>query len=179
MAAETVRIDSEFEYLALEHSYDQVPRPKPSIEVRPGDGRRLDTEQYTRALKLFKTLVAAAVLLTVMAVARIWLLSSSLDLLNQTSDIEASIEEARQIGEELETQYYAASNSNNISEYAAQVLGMSAVEGSTELIDISPDFVSDLMGTLASNIQLLEEQAQTAAEAETAAEAAVQASASQ
>ena len=138
---------------APKRRYEEVPRPRPRIEVHPGQYRRADAGQYARAMSVFKIVVVAVALLTVMAVARIWLTSASLDVLTQTNAVESSIEESREIGDSLDAQYYALSNSTSIREYAANTLGMVAPGASAEVIDVTSDLVTSVFSQVSANAQ--------------------------
>ncbi len=137
---------------------------RPRIEVHAGQQRRLDAQQYARAMFLFRVAVAVVAVFVAIAVARIWLTSASLDVLNQINSVQSSIEEARSVSSELDVQYYALTNPNTIRAYAADTLGMVSTENSTVLIDVTPAFAATVFDSTSSLIAALETQAAILAE---------------
>jgi len=145
----------------------ESPSRQPRIEVHPGQGRRADSAQYARVMSIFKIAGVALALVAVIAVARIWFTSATMDVLTQSDAVASSIEDARQQGSSLEMQYYSLANPSKVKEYASTSLGMSANTEAAVVIDFTPSFVGSSVTGAVEKAQLgnqtLQNQAAAAA----------------
>ncbi len=152
--------------------YEEMPRPRPRIEVHPGQDRRVDAERYSRAMALFKLVIALVALLAVVGFTRVWFISASVDVLTQMSEVESSIEAARTEGSSLDAQYYAASSTSSVMTYASEKLGMVASEATPVEVDLTPDYVPSLLENVYVNILTMEAEAVIAADMQSGGSAA-------
>ena len=159
--------------------YEHVPAPR--IEVHQGQGTKIGSQQKS-LVTLFKIAATLMVLITVVAIGRVWLTNASMDILTQTSIVNNQIEEARTAGSSLEAQYYALANPNRVKDYASNTLGMAAAASPTAVIDLTPDAVKNTVPNVVATMendyaQMVADNSAAAAASQQAAQAQAQVSA--
>lgn len=127
---------------APRHRYEEVPA-SPQFEVHEGSGRRTEHAQYAQTMTIFRIGMLVLALLAAMAVGRLWLTNTSMEVLTQTNSINTTIEEARLTGSELEVQYSELTNPAKIKLYAQYRLGMGPAYGATSYVDLTPQFAQE------------------------------------
>jgi len=124
---------------APKHRYEEVPA-SPQFEVHSGRGRSTEHAQYAQTMSIFRICMVVLALLAAMAVGRLWLTNTSMEVLTQTNAINTTIEEARLTGSELEVQYSQLTNPAKIKLYAQYRLGMGPAAGAVSYVDLTPQF---------------------------------------
>ncbi|MBQ6395289.1 MAG: hypothetical protein IJH87_02960, partial [Atopobiaceae bacterium] len=127
---------------APKHRYEEVPA-SPQFEVHPGRGRSAEHAQYAQTMSIFRICMVVLALLAAMAVGRLWLTNTSMEVLTQTNAINTTIEEARLTGSELEVQYSQLTNPAKIKLYAQYRLGMGPAAGAGSYVDLAPQFAME------------------------------------
>ncbi|MGI6220351.1 MAG: hypothetical protein ACOYIP_00515 [Coriobacteriales bacterium] len=127
---------------APRHRYEEVPA-SPQFEVHAGQGRKAEHAQYSQTMAIFRIGMIVLALLAAMAVGRLWLTNTSMEVLTQTNSINTTIKEARLTGSELEVQYSELTNPAKVKLYAQYRLGMGPAYGATTYVDLTPQFAKE------------------------------------
>ena len=145
---------------APKHRYEEVPA-SPQLEVHAGRGRNAEHAQYAQTMAIFRICMVVLALLAAMAVGRLWLTNTSMEVLTQTNSINTTIQEARLTGSELEVQYSQLTNPAKVKLYATYHLGMGPAAGATTYVDLTPQFAKEATPLLVNRV--VGAQAQVAA----------------
>lgn len=135
------------------YNYDSTARKlryeeQPAFEVLPGGGRNTATSTASDAVMLFAKIVITAILVfAVIGVVRITLSSATVAVALEAKQIDAQIDDARDVGSALEVEQSSLSNPTRIKQEAAAI-GMST-PATTTFMDLSGDVVvTDESGAL-------------------------------